>query len=89
MLDRHVRALESCFLVGAATFIMNAGGDFRQHCRSWGACHILNGGELLGPGPPQRDCPGRGTAWPPAEIPPGVCRGVQDLLAHLLLKDAR
>ena len=38
-----------------------------------GACHFLNGGELLGPGPPQRDCPGRGTAWPPAEIPPGVC----------------
>ena len=36
MLDRHVRTLESCFLVGAETFIMNAGGDFRQHCRSWG-----------------------------------------------------
>lgn len=34
------RTLESCFLVGAATFIMNAGV---------GACHCLNGGELMGP----------------------------------------
>ena len=30
MLDLHVRTLESGFLVGAATFIMNAGGDFRN-----------------------------------------------------------
>ena len=34
------RTLESCFLVGAATFIMNAGV---------GACHCLNGGERMGP----------------------------------------
>jgi len=34
--DLDGRTLESCFLVGAATFIMNAGGDFRQHCRGWG-----------------------------------------------------
>jgi hypothetical protein len=28
--DLDGRTLESCFLVGAATFIMNAGGEFHQ-----------------------------------------------------------
>ena len=73
-------SLAEAFGLGRGCFgregVLRCTGTFPDSYR-----HILNGGELLGPGPPHRACPmPGGSAWPSAEIPLGFPRFCGQLL---------